>query len=99
MRIKLFEHDCKYCQYLGSDEKADYYFCPNVPTVKVEKGTVVLVETVFTVVARFSDEGSDYTSGLQVAYTARAVGDFNHPLLIALSLAEAKGYILTINVG
>ena len=45
-----FEHDCKRCAFLGQYEEYDLYFCPQngIPTV----------------IARYGDEGSEYTSGL-----------------------------------
>lgn len=50
-----FIHDCeRCCQFLGSfdakDGPADLYFCQN--------------DILPTLVARYSDEGSDYVSGL-----------------------------------
>jgi len=50
-----FKHDCQRCRYLGtivsSGGLADLYFCD-------QSGSRP------TVIARFSDEGSDYASGL-----------------------------------
>lgn len=56
-----YEHDCATCTFLGRDGSADLYFCPNGPTV----------------IARFSNDGSDYVSGLvfaaRIPYLGRAV--------------------------
>lgn len=50
-----FKHDCKHCTFLGGheekDEYADLYFCDQLHKLP-------------TVIARFSSEGADYTSGL-----------------------------------
>jgi hypothetical protein len=45
-----YKHDCTNCTFLGQFEEYDLYYCPqgNIPTV----------------IARFSDDGPDYTSGL-----------------------------------
>ena len=65
----LYEHDCTNCIHLGVHDKADLYFClqgGNMPTV----------------IARYSNEGSDYTSGML----------FPRPELIrAKELAKEKG--------
>mgnify|MGYP000101909513 CR=1 FL=1 len=48
-----FEHDCSHCTFLGrfdDGRPCDLYWCQG------------LIET--TVIARYSDEGSDYTSGM-----------------------------------
>jgi hypothetical protein len=42
-----FEHDCTKCIFTGQDEEFDFYYCPPF------QGTVV---------ARYSDDGPDYTS-------------------------------------
>ena len=43
-----FKHDCDQCVCLGRHGDADLYYCPKGPTV----------------IARYSDEGSDYVSGM-----------------------------------
>lgn len=67
-----FQHDCDTCIPLGMTAEADLYFCPNEPTL----------------VARFSDEGSDYSSGICFA-------DRNPHLAEAKKLAVAKFAIFT----
>lgn len=49
-----FKHDCENCKPLGEFGEADLYFC-DTPWIGV------------TVVARYSDEGSDYVSGMELA--------------------------------
>lgn len=49
-----FKHDCGHCKPLGEFDEADLYFC-NTPWIGV------------TVVARYSDEESDYVSGMELA--------------------------------
>ena len=51
-----FKHDCNDCKFLGQYTtpgwvKCDLYFCPQGGRIP-------------TVIARYSDEGSDYNSGL-----------------------------------
>ena len=48
-----YKHDCDNCVYLGEYKNADLYFCNQI--------------SVKTVVARFSDYGPDYISGLDIA--------------------------------
>jgi len=47
-----FKHDCEHCRALGEYGRADLYFCY---TLWIGA----------TVVARFSDEESDYVSGFE----------------------------------
>jgi len=49
-----YEHDCTSCIFLGQSGKADLYACQ-------VRGRVD------TVIARYSDEGSDYSSGILFA--------------------------------
>lgn len=67
-----YEHDCNYCHFLGKHEDADLYAC-------VGKNP--------TVIARTSDEGSDYTSGIAVALNGDTA------LLEALRIAHQRGLI------
>lgn len=50
-RPARYEHDCNNCEYLGRYREYDLYFCGREPTV----------------LARYSDQGSDYISGLVFA--------------------------------
>jgi hypothetical protein len=50
-----YEHDCDNCVFLGQFENADLYVCAHNNIID-------------TVVARFSDDGPDYLSGLTFAY-------------------------------
>ena len=46
-----YEHDCNTCVFLGQWKEYDLYYCSGEPTV----------------VARWSDEGGDYNSGIVFA--------------------------------
>jgi hypothetical protein len=46
-----FKHDCERCTFLGNFKGFDLYFCPQTPNLP-------------TVLARFSNEGADYVSGI-----------------------------------
>ncbi len=74
----IYEHDCTSCIFLGTilndkDLPVDLYFCPKEPTI----------------LARFSSEGSDYTSGLR----GLNVGQFPHERHIAYLLARQRKLI------
>ena len=49
-----YTHDCEGCTFLGISGNADLYFCEQGGTLK-------------TIIARFSDNSSDYISGLAFA--------------------------------
>ena len=75
---KRFIHDCDDCIFLGQYKEFDLYFCP--------MGSQ-------TVIARYSDEGGDYHSGLEFAKAGRI------PQLVeAYERAKEKGiFIKEIN--
>lgn len=76
---KKFTHDCNKCNYLGSDDQHDYYYCSyNKP--------------IPTVIARFGNINSEYCSGLKIAQILEQDG-VNDPLVIALKLARSHGFI------
>lgn len=54
MEAPRYEHDCQKCEFLGQYKEYDLYFCPNEPTI----------------IARYSDEGGDYGSGLVFGVTS-----------------------------
>lgn len=70
-----FKHDCPHCVALGKTAKADLYFCSlggnRFPP---------------TVIARYSDEDSDYASGLIFA-------DAHSDLAEAKERAQAAGLL------
>lgn len=66
--MKRYEHDCEKCIFLGCWEEYDLYFCSGVT-----RGS--------TVVARYGDDGHEYTSGLDLA-------DITPPLAEARARAE-----------
>jgi hypothetical protein len=74
-----FQHDCDGCTFLGSDEKHDFYYCPqgNLPTV----------------IARWDNDGPSYTSGLETARMIEGQKRLDHPLVKALKLAREAGLI------
>jgi hypothetical protein len=77
----LFTHDCDRCTFLGTETDpeggclADLYHCLDIigPTV----------------IARWSNEGRDYTSGMVFARPGTILG-------IAKDRAEAKGLDVTV---
>lgn len=75
-----FTHDCKGCHYLGQDAEHDFYFCPSPMGMP-------------TVIARYGNEGPEYSSGLEIARQVRAQLDFEYPLAKALTLAEERGLV------
>ena len=58
-----FQHDSDCCTFLGTLDGVDMYFCD--------------VGKPATVLARFSDEGPDYVSGIPIAQMMRADGTLN----------------------
>jgi hypothetical protein len=58
-----FRHYCECCTFLGQHEAADLYFCM--------QGSMQDA----TVIARYSDKGSDYQSGLVFADRIEALGE------------------------
>jgi hypothetical protein len=67
-----FTHDCENCRFLGQHRAVDLYFCGNLRP---------------TVVARASDEGADYTSGMSFGY------GLNANLTEARRRAQALGFV------
>ena len=64
-----YKHDCEACVPLGEHDYADLYYCDQhgIPTL----------------IARYSDEGYDYISGLEFAC-------FNPDLIVAKRLARKR---------
>lgn len=75
-----FEHDCDGCIPLGKSGKADLYFC-------TQGGRMP------TVIARFSDDEPDYTSGLAFALQQEREGRTEDPLVVALKMARERGLV------
>jgi hypothetical protein len=72
-----YQHDCERCVYLGSTtggKTYDLYFC-----LEMEKYPIVL--------ARYGDEGAEYTSGLSYSYGMSA------PLTLARLAAIERGLL------
>jgi hypothetical protein len=68
-----YQHDCSRCIFLGQYDDADLYFCGKGPNA--------------TVIARFSGDGADYTSGLEVSYGSNAA------LSVARVRAQGEGLL------
>ena len=66
-----YKHDCESCVFLGQRDAHDLYFCDCVHP---------------TVLARYSDRGEDYTSGLPLVGIAP-------PLTEAAKRAVARGLL------
>jgi hypothetical protein len=67
----IYTHDCKSCVFLGRHKCHDLYFCD---------------QTIPTVVARFGDEGSEYTSSMEMV-------EHYPELKAALRLAIERGLV------
>jgi hypothetical protein len=84
-------HDCKCCQFIGgiqhNDKPVDLYY---------HSGSIES-----TVIARYSSNGPDYSSGLEFAINAMKRKDFEHPLYKALRLGIEREIIpvKTFHVG
>ena len=68
---RRFDHDCESCTFLGQWKEYDLYFC-------TQGGSMP------TVIARFSSEGQDYTSGIH---------SMNPCLIVAQARATRMGLI------
>lgn len=74
---KLYEHDCKYCTYIDTDDKYDYYIC--VPKKKSNP----------TIIARFGSSPEEYYSmdmSTVIGWLLKGTGKDN-PLVECLKLA------------
>ena len=79
----LYKHDCANCKYLATLNNMDLYVCARQNKID-------------TLIARYSSEPSDYSSGLEFA-KGYEQGSFRHSenikaLYIALVLARIDGY-------
>lgn len=84
-------HDCNACIFLGKSNKFDFYVCLNDNKYPVD------IETNYfniSILARYSDEGPDYTSGILFAKKTCGINDYDDPLVRCLSLAIEQGYII-----
>jgi len=73
-----YQHDCTACHFLGQYKKYDLYFCPTHEP---------------TVVARFSDRGQDYNSGMVFAVTSPR-HHYREAVIRALRIPEFKEKII-----
>lgn len=72
------QHDSKCCKFVGRYEEtdADLYFCN-------QNGVIP------TLIARHSDEGSDYTSGWRLKYSSPELAEA-YRLAVAAGLVQIK---------
>jgi hypothetical protein len=80
----LYQHDCETCTFLGryqapNAQITDLYFCASEPTV----------------IARWSSDGPDYTSGLAFGIYHSLKGDRDHALAQAFTRACERGLLST----
>jgi len=73
--VPRYAHDCHICTFLGVHENYDLYYCPQGG----ERPTII---------ARFGDDGPEYTSGMTFALNGSS-----EPLVIALRLAVEMGLV------
>lgn len=87
-----FKHDCESCQWLGTFNDHDLYYCNNqLPTV----------------IARYEDNGPGYTSGLMVAreyplstFTGRTnKGSVSKQALMESNIALRVAYLIALDLG
>ena len=69
-----FKHDCDKCVHTGSDPTHDYYYCSTCVGGP-------------TVIARYSNEGPDYASGMCFGREALRVSRWEDPMAVAYVLA------------
>lgn len=72
MNSAKFKHDCDKCKFMDHKDNCDFYFCDS---------------TIPTVIARFSDEPQDYSSGLFLAKSLYENAYVNEPLYKAYEIA------------
>jgi hypothetical protein len=60
----LYEHDCKNCKYLGRYTVSQYYWDMTGGVKEVDLYFCTQGGFLNTVIARFSNDGPDYISGL-----------------------------------
>jgi hypothetical protein len=89
----IYTHDCGACKFLGTvviDEVVyDLYYCAGEPTI----------------IARFSSEGPEYTSGIcfgeasLIKHIKGVKGESEKALMVAYTLAMANGLSLKGSIG
>ena len=81
-RKPRFNHSCDRCQYLGTFDGYDLYFCPGKD------------KCFDTVLARYGNKDHKYLSGIPVAYSHSLDADYClAPLRIAYLIAKDLGLI------
>jgi hypothetical protein len=82
----LYKHVCETCLFLGTFNKKDLYVCSHREKL------------IDTLIARHSDEDSNYSSGLEFALCYDTFGVLNsdacQALFVALQLAKKLGYTI-----
>lgn len=79
----LYQHNCDHCVFLGTYQGTDLYAC--------ESGCPGYAWP--TVIARSSDEPSDYMSGLKIAEAIERDEGPSHPMVEALRRARERKLI------
>jgi hypothetical protein len=93
--MPAYTHDCERCTFLATikvkegfdNELIDLYHCSREKT-HVYKGDS---PTLNTVIARYSSEGWNFSSGMAFAKIALDRGNYGHSLAIAYCIATAMG--------
>jgi hypothetical protein len=80
MEQPRYEHYCRTCEFLGQYKEFDLYYCSNEPTI----------------IARYSDEGGDYGSGLVFGVTSDK-GCYREALVRALRTGHKQKIIEHFN--
>lgn len=86
-----FQHDCDHCVFLGRHTidsiEYDLYVCPKRNT-----------NIISTLIARYSDDGPDYYSGLifAIEFKNGFISRTGEVLYEALKRAQEKGYCIEV---
>lgn len=83
----LHTHDCDRCVFLGTYERHDLYYC----------GSQRIGST--TVIARWGSDGSEYSSGIEIAVALETRGRVNAQDLGSTTRALRVAYLIARDVG
>jgi len=72
-----YNHDCNRCEFLGTHEEYDLYFCPDEPTI----------------IARYGNEDGEYGSGLVFAVSCSQHEKYKKALRLALKTKHRDSII------
>jgi len=76
--VMRYQHDCSECKPLGQYQNYDLYFC--------DKGGA-------TIIARYGESETEYTSGLRLAETSPPLKITSPPLKITKLMAVEAGFL------